>query len=285
MPADRFLHPRAGRSHKVTMLTDLEYRVWTQYLLSADDFGVMHATAVALQNGNLHLANRPVKVVKRCLDALVKCGLLRAFDHQGQPYVCQHDWQDWQKVTWPTKTINPCPPAELLAMFSPWTQLLFTVHPGARKAPKKPGESTAEATTENEEKTSDVLQSSSEELSHSRARVPAKRLTANGSGERLTADGERLDVAFRSFQEAYPEERRKGGHLVEQAYLAQAAKAGGPQALVMALNNHKASEQWQTPKLIPGMDTWLTEERWRQRLPAAKSGGKHFGSWRPAEAS
>src|SRR6185503_2400025 len=114
MPVDRFLHPRAGKSTKVSMLTDLEYRVWTQYLLSADDFGVMRATALAFQSDNDHLANRRTKEVQRCIDQLVSCGLLRAFEHQGKPYLYQHDWQKWQKVDYPRATLQPKPPEDVL---------------------------------------------------------------------------------------------------------------------------------------------------------------------------
>lgn len=37
--------------------------------------------------------------------------------------------------------------------------------------------------------------------------------------------------------------------------------------MLTALEQHKRSEQWQTPKLIPLMTTWLNQERWNQVLP------------------
>lgn len=96
-----------------------------------------------------------------------------------------------------------------------------------------------------------------------------------------------LDVAFATFRDAYPEGRRKGGRLTQDAYITQVGRAGSPDALMAALVNHNASEQWLNPKLVPGMDVWLNEERWRQTLPAASGapvGKRPFGSWRPAEA-
>jgi hypothetical protein len=82
-----------------------------------------------------------------------------------------------------------------------------------------------------------------------------------------------LDMAFRSFQGAYPSHRRKGGHIIEVSYIDQTHKAGGANALMLALKNHLASEQWADSKLIPGMDVWLSEERWRQTLPAKGEAG------------
>ena len=89
------------------------------------------------------------------------------------------------------------------------------------------------------------------------------------SRSQISKNEEPLDVAFRSFQDAYPSHRRKGGHLLEVAFMDQAHKAGGASVLMAALENHKASEQWADPKLIPGMDTWINGEYWRQVLPSA----------------
>jgi len=75
-----------------------------------------------------------------------------------------------------------------------------------------------------------------------------------------------LDVDFAVFREKYPASRRKGGMLIEQAFMAQSVRAGGPSALMAALDNHLASEQWQSGQHVPGMDVWLNQERWRQVL-------------------
>lgn len=190
MPDDRFLHRRAGHSQKVNTLTDLEYRVWSQYMLSADDFGVMRGTHHPLQNDNDHLANKPAKVVQRCLDRLVAVGLIRKFEHQGKPYVYQHDWQTWQKVAYPRTTNQPMPPADALNGCDEATRKLFLLHPGGAGRTRK-------------EHSENVPETVSEDSALTRGGAPAKRLTANGSGERPTAHGaspihprRRMDAAF-----------------------------------------------------------------------------------------
>lgn len=80
-----------------------------------------------------------------------------------------------------------------------------------------------------------------------------------------------LDVAFIQFRDTYPKERRKGGWMFQTAFIDECRKAGGSAVLMAALVNHVASEQWANPKHIPGMDTWLAEERWRQTLPAVSA--------------
>ena len=93
MPVDRFIHPRLGHSEKVNQLTDLEARVWIQYLLSSDDFGVMRCSSVNLQADNDALARRPKNAVQRALERVLEVGLIQEFEHQGQRFVFQPDWQ------------------------------------------------------------------------------------------------------------------------------------------------------------------------------------------------
>jgi hypothetical protein len=163
------------------MLTDLEYRVWTQYLLTSDDFGVMRATAAKIQADNGHLANRPAKVIIRCLDALVKCGLVREFTDQGHRFIYSHNWQTYQKVEYPRATDNPRPPADHLEQCDEPTRELFTKHPGGLRATK--------ARRERAEDVPKVSQTNPEGVPTTRAGAPAERLTANGL--RHTANGER----------------------------------------------------------------------------------------------
>lgn len=102
-------------------------------------------------------------------------------------------------------------------------------------------------------------------------RAPAPAAESNSKQQSSSPSEEkeeRLDVAFAAFRDAYPRERRKGGYLVQHQFLAAVANAGGAAALMAALENHKASEQWASPRHVPGMDVWLNEERWRQELPS-----------------
>ena len=135
MPADRLFHARLGHSAKVSSLSDLEYRVWTTYVLGADDFGVMRADAVAFQAAHDALSGRPARAVQRSVERLVKAGLVGAFAHQGSRYLYQADWQDFQRVRYPLRTMHPLPAA---AEVSAKTRHLWSVHPGGVRVPSLP---------------------------------------------------------------------------------------------------------------------------------------------------
>ena len=84
MPADRLLHARLGHSAKVSSLTDLEYRVWTTYVLAADDFGVMRADAVAFQAAHDALSRRPAEEIARCIERLARSSSWRGSSTRGR---------------------------------------------------------------------------------------------------------------------------------------------------------------------------------------------------------
>lgn len=83
-----------------------------------------------------------------------------------------------------------------------------------------------------------------------------------------------LDIAFETFKAAYPSERRYFGRIVNQLFVD--AIQGGKTTLVQmmaALENHKASAQWQDPSKIPNPEKWLTQERWNATMPPQRAAG------------
>jgi len=78
------------------------------------------------------------------------------------------------------------------------------------------------------------------------------------------------DADYEAFRQAYPVSRRVGGKLARNAFRS-ALERTTVGVMLAALEQHKRSEQWQTPKLIPLMTTWLNQERWLQVLPEPKA--------------
>jgi hypothetical protein len=192
----RKLHANAGVSEKVSRLSDFEYRVWTQYLLSADDFGVMPATAFVLQADSVALSKKTTKAVQKALDEVIASGLIAVFTHQGQRYVYQGDWQDWQDIRWPRRTKHPIPTD--LTNVSELTRELFRDHP--RKLTQHFG-STSEKVPKNSGSTSEVLTS----------RARARNRTPNSD---LDLKTEESKISTASEPASHPPEpdRRHGVH-------------------------------------------------------------------------
>lgn len=91
---------------------------------------------------------------------------------------------------------------------------------------------------------------------------------------------------FDEFQHAYPVSRRVGGKLARNAFrraLCGSIPGLGPKEgqlmrMFAALAQHKRSEQWQDPKLIPLMTTWLNQERWLQVLPEPATSSRRLST-------
>src|SRR5678815_4771409 len=104
LPVDRLLHPCIGDSEKIARLTDMEFRVWITYLLTADDFGVMPMLASKIQGAERTLGARRRQLVERALETLTDVGLVRRFDHQGQAFLFSPAWQKYQKMRYPRQS-------------------------------------------------------------------------------------------------------------------------------------------------------------------------------------
>lgn len=124
----RILHKRGANGQRVIGLDDLSFRVWVQYVLSADDYGVMRGTAAAICVDNERLGKEPPRRLSQAMRAVVESTLVQTFEHQSLLYWWQADWQDFQGVTYPRDTIHPAPPAEALALATIATRQLFSVH-------------------------------------------------------------------------------------------------------------------------------------------------------------
>ena len=210
MPDDRLFHKRLGHSEKVNKLTDFEDRVWRAYVLSADDFGVMRFSAVTLQADHDYLLSRPVKAVQRALERVKDTGLIVTFEHQGHAYCAQQDWQQHQHVKHPRQTINPKPPDELLATFSPLTRALFQYWPGKKKEilPEDSGNSSSTVI--------DLARARPREMANANGiRLPAK---ANGTPEHSDDIAERAGRFLERYAAMY-QEHRKGARYVGKMHV------------------------------------------------------------------
>jgi len=130
----RLIFRNAATGERTSSLSHLGFRVWIQYQLSADDFGVCAALAAKLQGDNPSLADESARVIQAEIEHLVTLHLCGVFEDGRRRYLYQTDWQDWQRLKHASSTTLPPIPAELLEKCSPKTRALFQeFHPKIRE--------------------------------------------------------------------------------------------------------------------------------------------------------
>ena len=239
MPTYRLIEKSAGTGERITQLSHLGFRVWMQYQLSADDFGVCPAEAVKLQGESLALQREPVKRVQEQIDRLVTVGLCGVFMDGSRRYIFQFDWQDYQKIRHPSKTSLPPIPDELLLQCSGNTQQLFREHSDKRSGTFR----------EHFGKSSETFPL------HANAYANATAI-ANANA---TANAEH---GFEKFWGVFPRKVGKGAALAEWRRI-------GPddalvEAMIAAVDAQRQSSQWRKNdgEFIPHPRTWLSQRRW-----------------------
>jgi hypothetical protein len=277
MPPYRRIHPR-GKSRKLSLLTDLEFRVWIQYLLCADDFGIMPRSTLVLRSADKHLESRKPRELERCLTRLEEIGLVDRFEHQGDVYLFQPTWQDYQCITWPTKTLHPALPDERLVACSESTRLLMSVHPGAKKVPVPIKEERRAA-----DRTPEYVQSADVGTSSTRETLTLHAPPVLSSIEEKVIDveGFPIDRWLRELQAAYPPQRVTRGHMTEVAFTDALLKfSGGVMAgwllmqTTLALN--VSSHEWRVKGMVPKLEKYLREGLWQNALPADAPAGEQL---------
>lgn len=134
MPANRIFHKRALAGDRTNALNHLEWRVWTVYEMAADDFGVMRCHEEAWITAHPRFGKEKPRVLRAAIERVINSALLGRFKADNNlTYVYQRDWQDWQKIEWPSLTTNPAIPSEFLSNCTPATQHLFTIWPGGKR--------------------------------------------------------------------------------------------------------------------------------------------------------
>lgn len=121
----RCIYRNAGTGERTSGLSHLGFRVWIQYQLSADDFGVCPATAAKLQGDSDALHAETPRRVQNEIENLIAIGLCGSFMDGKKRYLYQPDWQDWQRLRHASSTALPAPPAETLQKCSAKTVALF----------------------------------------------------------------------------------------------------------------------------------------------------------------
>lgn len=121
----RCIYRNASTGARTSGLSHLEFRVWIQYQLSADDFGVCPALAEKLMGDNDALLEEGAKRVQAAIETLVSVDLCQVFADGRRRYLYQRDWQDWQRLRHATTTSLPAPTAETLRKCSAKTRALF----------------------------------------------------------------------------------------------------------------------------------------------------------------
>jgi hypothetical protein len=270
MVGSRFLHPVLGQSDKVNSLTDLEFRVWTQYILSADDFGVMRFSAVTIQSANDALHTKPTRTIQRALERLVDVGLLMTFEHQKRAYLCQFDWATRQPLKFPRATMNPAPPREVLERCDEATFMRFADHHHA--TPEAASEVPFEVASRASQIASKVISEATSEVtsgvtSEVGDEVPKTHLKAHltSNGRLLIANG--LREGFAEFWKTYP--RRVGKEAAWKVW--QKLKPGEElrERIRTSLGWQVQQPDWLKDggRFIPYPQTWLNQARWEDEPP------------------
>ncbi len=273
MPAERLLDPTIGDSQKVAQLSALEYRVWTIYLIAADDYGVLPCLASKIQGADRWCAEQDRGVIQAALERLCDVAIVRRFEIRGDAFICSLRWQKYQHIRRPRRSHYPTPPADVLAECDKDTAALFS-----KKSPADDSGNISEVPQHFG--ISEIFPKFGNSSACSRAPAGASNSYSN-SNSSSNSFGEGLETPLPDLPDApfdvwlleltgqYPPQAVTNGRLTHDAFLD--VFRGDPRAppeviadVLAHLDNQKRGYQWRVKRMIPKLEKWLREGLWQQ---------------------
>lgn len=265
MPIERLLSPRVGSGHKIEQLSSNEYRIWTIYLLAADDYGVMPLMASKIQGADRWSSKQTAAFVLKALLRLIAVQLVRRFDVNGDAFIFSANWQEHQHIRRPRRTIYPAPPPPLVEECERETRTMFHSRKISEEQPQRYGHPPDILPPDNGN-----ISACSRELQQQLQQQPSAIAPVLGGGPEGAAPCDvPLDVWFRELLALYPKQAVSIGRMTEDAWfevfrtdMRHAAEIWDE--MQTHLENQKRGYQWRVKGMVPKLEKWLREGLWKQ---------------------
>ena len=227
---NRVIKESIHTSVKVNKLTDFQFRLWISLITYVDDYGRGDARPAVIKGTCFPLRNNiTLKSIDAALQQLAITGCISLYEVDGKPYLYLSNWENHQRIQ-QRRSKFPSP-GDKVSINDDADNVTVTHRDTPLESESNPN---------------------------------PKQYTSSTTSSTIAPSA--LDVRFAEFWKSYPKKVGKGA--AEKSFKRIHPDEELLQAMILAVNKAKASQQWQKDngQYIPNPATWLNQRRWEDEI-------------------